>query len=143
MTLVVAPSHELVLADSAELQEVPSYRLVPVRSEYDQTEATNWFYISRALMIQRAWRGHRGRLAFLRQREAVYEVRAARVQSYYNQRMQRLLYFIAWEGHMCDEAAKRIQTFVRWRLRTTKRLRRTANIIRLEEIAESKKEKLF
>lgn len=119
MTLVVSSNdsadRSLALVNDEGEVEVPTYRLANERSPYDETQARLWFYTTRALKIQRAWRLRRDLRRFEEHRRLVLRVRAERVAAYYKRRMQRLLHYIAWDGQTCCDAATTIQRAFRKR----------------------------
>lgn len=121
MTLVVhsssstASSGALVVHTSETPEEVPTYRLAREPSFYDKTQSRTWFYNSRALIIQRAWRRQRDLRRFQRQRDLVIRGRQERIAQYYQKRMLRLLHFIDWDGEASSAAAQKIQRAFRKR----------------------------
>jgi hypothetical protein len=119
MTLVVSSGCDgttgALVALNPEIEEVPTYRLAREPSFYDRTQSREWFYNSRALMIQRAWRLQRDVRRFRLQEAIVRRVRQERIAAYYQRRMLRLLHFIDWNGDASSAAATKIQRAFRKR----------------------------
>ncbi|CUF87330.1 Hypothetical protein, putative [Bodo saltans] len=118
MTLVVTSGNDGIsgaLIVSPSIDEVPTYRLAREPSFYDRTQSREWFYNTRALMIQRVWRLQRDIRRFKKQQAVVLRVRNERIAAYYQKRMLRLLHFIDWNGDAASFAASKIQRAFRKR----------------------------